>query len=260
MSGAASPAGAEGDAAGEAPRPAPAAGGLDGILRLGEVDIRLSEARRRRRQAAEQAAPQEARVADARRTLERLAEQLKQGTLEAKRQEGEARAKQAEIEKTQAAINQCRNNDEYKTLLEQLERRKAELSLLETAVLEAYEAQDRRQAEKAQLETRRKALEQDLAEARKRVAAATGEVDLQLAGLEAERAAAREALDAQHAAVYEKVLAQHGDSAVADIVDQFCQGCFVKVRPEQVSQVRGGQIVTCFDCGRILVFRGGRTA
>lgn len=225
---------------------------LDAILRLSEVDRALYQARRRRGQALQISAPQEARVADARRGLERLKEQQKTQARDTTRLEGEAKSKTAEIEKAQAALNQAKTNEEYQALLRSIEQKKSELGDIETKVLEAYEAQERRVAEQKALEGKLKQLDGELAEAKKRVAQELGTIDADLARLEGQRAEAAGGLSAEHRALYQRVLETNKDSATAAVAADICQGCFMKVRPEQVSQVRGKQIATCFTCSRIL--------
>lgn len=225
---------------------------LDAILRLSDVDRALYSARRRRAQALQISAPQEARVADARRGLERLDEQQKQLGRDTTRLEGEAKAKQAEIDKAQVALNQAKSNEEYQVLLRSIETKKGELGDLETKVLEAYEAQETRAAERKALEAKLKQLEGELAEAKKRVAEEVAKVDAEIARLEAQRTEAAAALSPEHAQLYQRVLEVNKDSATAAVSKDICQGCFMKVRPEQVSQVRGKAIATCETCGRIL--------
>lgn len=225
---------------------------LDAILRLSDVDRALYSARRRRAQALQISAPQEARVADARRGLDRLKDQQKTQSRETTRLEGEARAKQAEIDKTQAALNQAKSNDEYQALLRSIETKKGELGDLETKVLEAYEATESRTAEQKALELKLKQLDGELAEAKKRVAEELGKIDAEVGRLEGQRKEAAVGLSADHMALYQRVLETTKDSATAAVIKDICQGCFMKVRPEQVSQVRGKQLATCETCSRIL--------
>lgn len=227
---------------------------LEALLELGEVDRRLIEARRRRAQALALSAPQEARVNDAQRQLDGFKEKAKQAVLETKRLEADVKAKQAEIDKTNVNLETTKNNDDYKMLLKALEARKAELGDLEMKVLEAYEATDKRAADEKELQTRKKQLDGELASAKARAAEATAKVDKELAELAAARAAAVAKASPQHVAHYQRVLeAQKGQEAIAAVIKDVCQGCSLKVRPEQVSMLRAGKTVeTCFDCQRIL--------
>src|SRR5690606_21210977 len=138
----------------------------------------------------------------------------------------------AEIDKTQAALNQAKSNDEYQALLRSIETKKGELGDIETKVLEAYEAQETRAADQKALETKLKQLDAELAEAKKRVAEELTKVDADVGRLEAQRQEAAAALSPEHMALYQRSLETNKDSATAAVSKDICQGCFMKVRPE----------------------------
>lgn len=226
---------------------------LGAIRRLGELDRELVQARRRLADAVRLAGPQQRRVDEAQALLKRLADESKQGAKAIKSHEMDARSKTGELEKAQLALNTAKNNDEYQALLRTIDARKKELSDIETRILEGFEAQEGRDAEKKRTDERLKQLQAELAEARKRVAEAEGEARAEIARLEAERGQSVASVGPEHLALYDRILGQHGDSAVAAVANEHCQGCYLRVRPDQVSKVRGGnELVTCFNCGRIL--------
>lgn len=233
----------------EAPPPATP---LDAILKVGEVDRALFQAQRRRAQALQISAPQEARAADAKRLLDKLKDQAKTMSRETTRLEGEAKSKQAEIDKAQVNLNQAKTNEEFQSLTRTIAAKKGELGDLETKVLEAYEAQEKRAKDQKETEARLKQHEAEVAEAKKRVAEELKKIDADVARLEGERKALADAVGGEHLAVYQRVLEQNKDAATAAVIKDICQGCFMKVRPEQVSMIRGKQISTCFTCSRIL--------
>ena len=101
---------------------------------------------------------------------------------------------------------------------------------------------------------RRSCAKRDIsAEALERVKETQAKHSAEIEGLEAQRAELLAKMTDDHRDLYERLLARLGDSAVAEVRDEICQGCLLKIRPEQVSLVRGGTtMVTCSDCGRIL--------
>jgi hypothetical protein len=52
---------------------------------------------------------------------------------------------------------------------------------------------------------------------------------------------------------YDRVLKFRG-SGLAEVRDQKCMGCQVMLRPQTYNEVRGGQLVFCESCQRILFF------
>jgi len=55
--------------------------------------------------------------------------------------------------------------------------------------------------------------------------------------------------------LYDRILNVKGDSGVANIAGDICQGCFSRVPPQRAHEIRkNDQIMTCEACGRILVY------
>jgi predicted nucleic acid-binding Zn-ribbon protein len=55
--------------------------------------------------------------------------------------------------------------------------------------------------------------------------------------------------------LYMRILKVKGDSGVANLVGDICQGCYSRVPPQKAHEVRkNNQILTCEVCGRILVY------
>jgi len=229
---------------------------IDALFELGEVDRDLIATRRRLADAKRIAAPQQSRVNDAKAALQEVLDKSKRGGREVKSLEADAKAKEEEISKAQIALNNAKSNEEYQGHLRTIDRAKTELGELETRVLEAYEAQEHRDAEKKRLEERVEVQEAELAQAMTRVREAEGKEQAGLERHEARRAEIVGRLSGDHLELYERILEKHGDHATAEVLDEMCQGCYMRVRPEQLSQVRGRKaVVTCTTCGRILFRR-----
>jgi uncharacterized protein len=55
--------------------------------------------------------------------------------------------------------------------------------------------------------------------------------------------------------VYERIQKVKGDSGVANLVGDICQGCYSRVPPQMAHEVRkNSQLIKCEVCGRILVY------
>lgn len=54
---------------------------------------------------------------------------------------------------------------------------------------------------------------------------------------------------------YERILNVKGDSGVANLIGDVCQGCFSRVPPQHAHEVRRNDtILTCEACGRMLIY------
>jgi predicted nucleic acid-binding Zn-ribbon protein len=55
--------------------------------------------------------------------------------------------------------------------------------------------------------------------------------------------------------LYNRILQVKGDSGVANLVGDICQGCYSRVPPQKAHEIRkNNQIIICEACGRILVY------
>jgi uncharacterized protein len=226
---------------------------LEAILKIGDIDRELIRARRRLKDAPRLAAPQQARLKEAQDGLDELATAKKQAQRDLARLEGEAKSKQADIDKAKGNLNTAKSNDEYQVLLRTIATRESELGDLETLILEAYELQDTTEVERKRLEARVKSQEGELGEAKKRVKAHEKTIEEEIAGLETKRAEVAATIGSDHLGHYNRILESAGDTATAALQDEMCQGCFIRVRPDQFSKVKGGkELVTCTQCERIL--------
>lgn len=226
---------------------------LPAVQTLGSIDRKILSAERRLARAPSRAAPQEARVAEAKKALEELKAKNKQAVLTLKKLEATVRDKEEEVGKTNVALNTAKSNEEYQTLLRKIDRLKTEISDTETAILEAMEGQDARDAEVKRYEARLKEQESELEQALGRVKQDEDEINAELDGLRKEREAAAAEIGQDHLALYDKVLSKTQDTAIAQIVNENCGACGIRVRPDQISQARGEKlVVTCTSCGRIL--------
>lgn len=225
---------------------------LEALRKLGEADRRLRQAKRRLERAPDLAAPQRTRVAKAKAELEQLALNQREAQKGIKSLELRMASLEADQEKAQIALNQAKSNNEYQSLVGAMERKKGELETLETEVLEAYEAQEEREALTAKGKERLASQEQELAQANERVEAEAKVAQAAVDECQTVRDEAAAEVAPKHLALYEELVDRTGD-ALAEVLDEMCQGCGIKVRPEQISLVRGAkQLVLCGSCGRIL--------
>jgi predicted nucleic acid-binding Zn-ribbon protein len=149
----------------------------------------------------------------------------------------------------------CKTNEEYraKTLeIEYLVRKidKAEervlviLDQLETRKKEAEAATRQINEEKDSLLSRKNSLEKELEQSKN-----------DLAVLEDEKIRIIPHLSDRIRKLHERIQKGKGDSAVANLIGDICQGCFSRVPPQKAHEVRRNDaIITCEACGRILVY------
>ncbi len=119
-------------------------------------------------------------------------------------------------------------------ILEQAETRKKELETVTERV----------NSEKSALSTEKAGLEREM-----------GAFEEQLKVIEDEKLRILPHLSERIRNLYKRILNVKGDSGVANLVEDICQGCYSRMPPQKAHEVRkNNQIITCEVCGRILVY------
>lgn len=145
---------------------------------------------------------------------------------------------------------------ELQQLATESEHLKDRRSRLEDEVLEAMSQLEPLDAELAAVGAELDALRVQEAAARTAVAEGSADVEAQLAEVEAARAEAVAAVSPSLLAEYERLRTRLGGVGAARVVGSSCSGCHLALPSTELEAVRHaapGQLVTCEQCGRILV-------
>jgi uncharacterized protein len=148
---------------------------------------------------------------------------------------------------------EVKTNDQYKALMHEIQFAEQEISADEDKILELMVNAEAREKEvkaaEAELKAEAAEIEKEKSLARER----TTEDENQLAQWTAKREAARAAIDPDLLRHYDRVSRFRG-SGIAEVRDHKCTGCSVVLRPQTYNDVRGGQLIYCDSCQRILYF------
>ncbi|MDA8312022.1 MAG: C4-type zinc ribbon domain-containing protein [Actinomycetota bacterium] len=233
---------------------------LEVLLLLQDIDTAISQLEHRKAALAE------------RQELARVSAVL--GDLE-KRME-EAQASRAELASRQRAIEaEISTVDARREALEQrmytargapsrdlqamddeirhLRERKGRMEDEELELMVAIEPLD---AALAELDAQSTRLRSDAARLAGALAEAEAEIDAQLAAKAMARASEAAALPGELRSRYEALRARLGGTGAARLVGNRCSGCHLELPSMEVDRIRhlpGGTVVTCEQCGRILV-------
>ena len=187
---------------------------------------------------------------------ERHKEQLAEHQKERRRLEGEIQLVQEKISKHKNQLYELKTNEQYRTMVHEIEMQEAKLSQGEDKILEKMEQAEQSEKlvrdseaaltqQKARVGEQKKRLEADLDSAR---------VQLQQL-LEGRRGLAGsiipELLDSYH-----RVQKSRGGTAMAEARDGFCAACNVRLRPQAYNEIRANRNIIhhCESCNRILFY------
>lgn len=133
---------------------------------------------------------------------------------------------------------------------------KARQGELEDRAIELMEAAEPVEVELAGLDAEVSDHDVRIAGLRSALAAATSEIDEELGRLSGRRSDAAAEVPAEVLAAYEATRVRMGGIGAARLVGNRCEGCHLQIPSAELEQVRHAAddaIVTCPECGRILV-------
>lgn len=170
-----------------------------------------------------------------------------------KDRELELGSKDEAIKKLQTQLYQLKTNNEYKTMLKQIDDAKADYSAIEDKILEVMEKIDKNkidaQQEKNKLEEEEKAFNLE----KKKVEEKIKLCDDRLSQLDGQRKQLLPTVDNKILAQYDRILASREGLAIALVNNNSCQGCHMIVPPQVINLIKMYErIITCEVCNRML--------
>jgi uncharacterized protein len=165
-------------------------------------------------------------------------------------------AAEEKVKKYKDQLMSVKTNDEYKVMQHQIEVATREVSDVEDEILRDFDAVK-------ELEERKRQRHAELEKGQKEISAMEKELETERGRLEGEAAERRAARAAILGTIpedlledYEQIARTRGGIAVAEAVDERCQVCMVRMRPQVFQDLRvGGKILHCESCRRILYYQ-----
>ena len=197
----------------------------------------------------------EREIATERENLKTAEDGLAETQKDQRAAEGVLSSTEQKLGKYQVQLMSVKSNDEYKAMQRQIEVTKREISDVETKILQGLDIVE-------ELEGQRATGEQELEEGQKKVAGMEKELGVEKAKLEAELVTRNDERKAVVGVIPEATLSEYqniaktrGGVAMAAAVEERCQICMVRVRPQVFHELRlYEKFHHCGSCGRILYF------
>ena len=230
---------------------------LPDIDKLLELQMADKEIRRLREEVA--ALPKRTAVIEQR--LAGTKAQLEKARAAAKADETNRKTFEANIKDLQGKISKYRDqsldvktNEQYRALQHEIQFAEQEIRLNEDRILDVMvnvDARDKQvKAAEADLKAETAEIEKEKEEARK----VTAEDQKKLAEWNSKRDGLRQGVSEDVLRQYDRVAKFRG-TGLAEVRDQKCMGCQVKLRPQTYNEVRNGErVMACESCQRIYYF------
>lgn len=197
----------------------------------------------------------EREIANEKKNLKDAEDALAEGEKAQRAAEGELADTEQKLSKYQEQLMNVKSNVEYKTMQHQIEATRGEISDVETRILEGLDTLE-------ELKARRDERATELEQGQTKVAAMEKELDDERKKLEAELAARQQAREEILKLVpedlfeeYTKIAGTRAGVAMAAAVEERCQVCMVRIRPQVFVELKLGETMhRCRSCQRILYF------
>jgi predicted nucleic acid-binding Zn-ribbon protein len=202
----------------------------------------------------------EREIATEKKNLKAAEDALAEGQKSQRAAEGELSAAEEKLSKYQDQLMNVKSNEEYKAMQKQIEVTKKEIGDIETKILQGLDTLE-------ELEAKRDERDKELQQGQKKVGGMEKELDEEKKKLEAELAERQKAREELLSVIpedlfaeYQKIAKARGGVAMAAAVDERCQVCMVRMRPQVFYELKLGDKHNCSSCTRILYYMEEETA
>lgn len=223
------------------------------LIEIQRIDDEIAAENERQGILQEELEEDRAIVREAENQLENDRQELLELRKQIDRKTLSVKEKEEDIEKDKNTLAKITSNKEYKAILAQVEKDRADLSVAEDGVLDAMSRSD-------EVGEDLKAVENTVKEKGAVLAAKESEADKQMnssrehiSSLESEKTAVTNDVDAEFIEIYTKLAGRVDGRVIVHSDGGMCGGCNITLTPQTISKLIGGEeIIRCMSCGRII--------
>lgn len=194
--------------------------------------------------------------------LKQFAAALKENTEELERlekncidSENEIKIVDARIIKSNETLRNVTTNKEYQVLLREVDDNKKRKDALETELLQIMEEREKSQAVVNESTKEYQQLEEQIKAEQNQIEEQTTKDRKLLEEYIKSQKEIGVSLDPKLLDRFKRISKMNQGSAVANVQDEVCLGCFMNIPPQLYTEVqRGNQLILCPQCSRILYY------
>lgn len=187
--------------------------------------------------------------------LQEIQEAVEKLNKERRHLEGEIDLQNSKLERKRAESKDVNSNDAFRALNKEIDYLEKMIYKEEERVLEILEQGEIKKRELSAVTEKANSEKGALSEEKVELEREMADYETQLKIIEDEKLRILPHLSERIQALYKRILNAKGDSGVANLVADICQGCYSRMPPQKSHEVRkNNQIITCEVCGKILVY------
>lgn len=230
---------------------------LQELLELQSADLKLSDARKRLAAFPAKLAELDAGLASAKAQVDKAKAGQLAAVKDRKKYDLDVEQWKERVRKYKEQSAQVKTNEAYKALQHEIEGAEAEIAKAEDRLLEQMVASEQYDRELKAAERALKEAEGVVAGQRKRVEAEREATQKEVVELEAERNRLVPKIPENLLDNYERIARKHNGTAMAEVRDEKCTACGMRVRPHVFQEMRRSnseELFHCETCTRILYY------
>jgi uncharacterized protein len=230
---------------------------LQDLLELQNADLRLYEARKRLAGFPGKIAELDASLGSAKAELERGKAAQLAAVKDRKKYDLDVEQWKERVRKYKDQSSQVKTNEAYKALQHEIEQAEAQIAEAEDRLLEQMVASEEYDRQVKAAEKRLKEAEAMAAAQRAKIEAERAATEKEVGELEADRNRLVPAISENLLDNYERIARKHNGTALAEVRDEKCTACGMRVRPHVFQEMRRAnseELFHCETCTRILYY------
>ncbi|RKX23672.1 MAG: hypothetical protein DRP46_14370 [Candidatus Zixiibacteriota bacterium] len=230
------------------------------LLKLQVIDYDLGELERSKEYIPDMMENLKREIKESEELFQKTEKELSESKVMQKNLELEISTRQEELKKLQTQMMSIKTNKEYDALISQIDSVKEAISDRETQVLELIEKIEklngsiddyRKNAEESRVQN-----EKQLAVLQEKMDSVGSKVSIK----QDERHRIEVQVPKRTMSIYERVRKNRGGDVVVTVKKRASGSCYKALPPHRIQEIkRGDQIITCDNCGRMLVWIDGES-
>lgn len=228
---------------------------ISNLVQLQKVDDEIRAIRSRLDKIPGEIRELEKEIATERANLKAAEEALAEGQKDRRAREGELGAAEERISKYNDQLMNVKSNDEYKAMQKQIEAAKKEVGALEEKILIGMDSIEELEKVRAKRAAELETGEREISAMEKEIRSEEAKLRQELAEREKAREEATGLVSEDLLDEYQKIAGARSGVAMAEALDEICQVCMVRLRPQVYQELRLGQAIHhCSNCHRFLYY------
>nr|MBN2278429.1 hypothetical protein [candidate division Zixibacteria bacterium] len=233
---------------------------IEMLLKLQVIDYDLGELERSKEYIPDMMENLRREIKETEELFQRTNKELSESKIIQKNLELEVAAKQEELKKLQGQMMSIKTNKEYDALISQIDNVKEAINERETKILELIEKVDKLEGN---IEDFKKKSDETREQNEKQLGILQEKMDSvgsKISNMVVQRDHIVEKVPKKTMSIYNRVHKVRGGEVVVIVKKRACGSCYKALPPHMIQEIkRGDQIITCDNCGRMLVWQDGES-